>query len=168
MRRCLMTRQRRWATSMPKPHRGKQDCGSRDASRLGRSCAAMARWTVGDVAAWVADTPGLGPDVAHLLRVADIDGEALATLSENDMQDRAPRKTPPPHNEGERRSCRHVWRRRTSRGRGGPSHSREGGGATAASRYAAAVGPCRGGGLTATKDARGRARCQGQEEQAQA
>ena len=47
----------------------------------------MARWIVAEVAAWVADTPGLGPDVAHLLRVADIDGEALATLSENDMQE---------------------------------------------------------------------------------
>ena len=105
---------------------------------------------------------------------------------------RALRKTPPPHVEGSRRSRRHVWRRRTSRGRGGashrrglrrstsrghwrgPEHRRDGGGA-AASRYAAAVCPCRGGGPTATKDAadvanasRGRGRWHGQDGQAQA
>ena len=56
----------------------------------------------------------------------------------------------------------------------GPEHKRDGDGA-AASRYAAAVCPCRGGGPTATKDAadvanasRGRGRWQWQEGQAQA
>ena len=86
MRRCLMTRQRRWATSMPKPRRGKQDCGSRDASRLGRSCSAMERWAAGEVAAWAAGTPGLGTDIAAVLRDCDIDGESLASLTEDDMQ----------------------------------------------------------------------------------
>ena len=71
---------------MPKPRRGKQDCGSRDASRLGRSCAAMERWTAGEVAAWAAGTPGLGTDIAAVLRDCDIDGESLASLTEDDMQ----------------------------------------------------------------------------------
>ena len=46
----------------------------------------MSCWTVDAVAAWAAATPGLGPDVAALLRNADIDGEALVSLTEDDTR----------------------------------------------------------------------------------
>ena len=46
----------------------------------------MSCWTVDAVYAWVAATPCLGPDVAALLRNADIDGEALVSLTEDDTR----------------------------------------------------------------------------------
>ena len=46
----------------------------------------LVRFTVGEVAAWAAGALGLGLEVAAVLRAADIDGEALASLTEHDMQ----------------------------------------------------------------------------------
>jgi hypothetical protein len=46
----------------------------------------LVRWVVGEVAAWAAGALGLGLEVAAVLRAADIDGEALASLTEHDMQ----------------------------------------------------------------------------------
>ena len=46
----------------------------------------MSCWTVDAIYAWVATTPCLGPDVAALLRNADIDGEALVSLTEDDTR----------------------------------------------------------------------------------
>ena len=46
----------------------------------------LVRWIVGEVAAWASGALGLGSEVAAALRAADIDGEALASLTEHDMQ----------------------------------------------------------------------------------
>jgi hypothetical protein len=41
---------------------------------------------VDEVAAWVAGLLGLGSEIAAVLRAVDIDGETLASLTEDDMQ----------------------------------------------------------------------------------
>ena len=46
----------------------------------------LVRWIVGEVAAWASGALGLGSEVAAALRAADMDGEALASLTEHDMQ----------------------------------------------------------------------------------